>query len=150
MKKYRAYIGEKAILPVSINFDDKKSLEEKTIDLNEAIKISNDKNLPFVLFGIDKQVQKYIKTKAAYIIPPKSFKFKKIATVVPNPLAGSIIDLYEKKSLRNKIWYEQAGAYVMTIEQAVLYQKFFPEVQFNISIEMDGIELVSYIDTIRS
>lgn len=150
MEKYRAYIGEKAIIPISINFDDKKSLKEKTIELNEAIKISNDKNLPFILFGIDKKVQKYIKTRAVYILNPEINKFKRMVAVVPNPLAGFIIDLYNKKDLRNKEWYEQAGVSIMTIEQAVLYQKFFPEAQFNISVKLDGIELVSYIDTIKS
>lgn len=76
MEKYRAYIGEKAIIPISINFDDKKSLKEKTVELNEAIKISNDKNLPFILFGINKKVQKYIKMRAAYVLDPKINKFK--------------------------------------------------------------------------
>ena len=150
MKEYKAYNGEKAIHPISINFEDKKSLEEKTISLEEAIKIYNDKNIPFILFGVDKKAQKYIKQKAAYIISPKTNKFKRIVALVPNPLSGSIIDLYKRKDLENKEWYDKEGANIMTIEQAVLYQKFFSEVQFNISIEMDGVKLVSYIDTIKS
>lgn len=150
MEKYRAYIGEKAIIPISINFDDKESLKEKTVSLKKAIEISNDKNLPFILFGLDKQIQKYIKMRAAYILKPKINKFKRMIAIVPNPLAGSIIDLYNRKALKNRKWYEQAGANIMTIEQAILYQKFFPEAQFNISVKLDGIELVSYIDTIKS
>lgn len=77
---------------------------------------------PFITFGLPKKVKKYIE-KHTKFIPSIKTKYPKIKALVQSPTIGGIIDVGITKEKIN-YWFEK-GVYVMSLEEAKEYSKYF-------------------------
>ena len=83
--------------------------------------IKNSQN-PFITFGLPKKVKKQIEKNAKFI-PNIKTKYPKIKALVQSPVVGGIIDIGTAEE-KISYWFEK-GIYVMSLEEAKEYSKYF-------------------------
>ena len=112
MDKYEALITNKVILVLPAG------LNKEAIPLNFAFNI----NKPFVTYGLPKKIKSYIE-KRATTLPKIKTKYPKIKALVQSPSVGVIIDVTTTNE-KVKDWFKE-GIYVMSLEEAIEYKKYF-------------------------
>ena len=140
-KKYRIYIGKTAALILP----NKDIFEKDTLPLSIGIHLVKSKDLPVIPFGIPKEVVKFLKKNNITLAKtPSENKFKKIYASVQSPLVGTITDIYtDKKYIKDNF---ENGIFTMTIEEAVIYQKYF-ESHFILSPFDNSADVLLYINS---
>ena len=111
--------GYEALMTEKINLVLPEGFTKNLVPLDFVIKNSQN---PFITFGLPKKVKKYIEKKAKFI-PSIKTKYPKIKTLVQSPVVGGIIDIGTTKEKIN-YWFEK-GIYVMSLEEAKEYSKYF-------------------------
>lgn len=112
MDKYEALITNKVILVLPTG------LNKKAIPLDFAFNV----NKPFITYGLPKRVKSYIE-KRATTLPKIKTKYPKIKALVQSPSVGVIIDVTTTNE-KTKDWFKE-GVYVMSLEEAIEYKKYF-------------------------
>ena len=113
MKKIYALITEKAVLVLPYK------ITEKAIPIEFAF---NNTNVPFMAYGLPKNIKKYVEKNAKNIFPKIKTKYKERAIVQSLPV-GSIIDITNTKE-KTSYWFKY-GCYLMTLEEAEIYKNLF-------------------------
>lgn len=113
MKKIYALITEKAVLVLP------DKITEEAIPIEFAF---NNTNVPFMTYGLPKNIKKYIEKNTKNIFPKIKTKHKERAIVQSLPI-GSIIDITSTKE-KISYWFKY-GCYLMTLEEAEIYKKLF-------------------------
>ena len=113
MKKLFALITDKAVLVLP---DD---ISDLAIPIEFAF---NNTDIPFMTYGLPKNIKKYVEKNAKNIFPPLKTKHKEKAIVQSLPV-GSIIDITDTKE-KISYWFKY-GCYLMTLEEAEIYKKLF-------------------------
>ena len=145
MKGYEVYISEKALRVVGENYANgfiNAKVEGLTCDLDFALK---NYEIPFITFGLPKKLKKYIEKRAKnFISMSDDTEYDNLAAVATSPEEEHIIEAYitDMKNLnineKNKKEWHRCSNYLMTIEQAKVYQELFPENQFVVMKEELG------------
>ena len=133
MKGYEVYVGEKALRVVREGYADgfiNAKAEGLTCDLDFALK---NYEKPFITFGLPKKLKKYIEKKAKSFISMSDDTEYDFVAIATSPEEEHIIEAYvtDKKAFnmseKNKKECHACSNYLMTIEQAKVYQEYFPE-----------------------
>lgn len=134
--KYTALIGKKAVVVVK-KINDDTPLTENLFSVPLDFAIANvDK--PFITYGLPKNLKKYIEKNAKNIIPLiKKTKYPKYTALVQSPITGMLIDVFNTKE-KVKKWFSD-GIYVMTLEEANEYRKYFISDFFSMDSEVNKI-----------
>lgn len=136
MKGYEVYIGEKALRVVGKGYANgfiNAKVEGLTCDLDFALKNCTK---PFVTFGLPKKLKRYIEKRAKNFVSMNDDTEYDFVAVATSPEEEHFIQAYttDTKNLniseKNKKRWHGCSNYLMTIEQAKVYQELFPENQF--------------------
>lgn len=111
--------GYEVLMTEKINLVLPEGFTKDLVPLDFAIKNSQN---PFITFGLPKKVKKYIEKNTKFI-PNIKTKYSKIKALVQSPVVGGIIDVGMSKEKIND-WFEK-GIYVMSLEEAKEYSKYF-------------------------
>ena len=111
--------GYEVLMTEKINLVLPEGFAKNLVPLDFVIKNSQK---PFITFGLPKKVKKYIEKNAKFI-PNIKTKYPKIKALVQSPTIGGIIDVGITKEKIN-YWFEK-GVYVMSLEEAKEYSKYF-------------------------
>lgn len=111
--------GYEVLMTEKINLVLPKGFVKDLVPLDFVIKNSQN---PFITFGLPKKVKKYIEKNTKFI-PNIKTKYSKIKALVQSPVVGGIIDVGISKEKIND-WFEK-GIYVMSLEEAKEYSKYF-------------------------
>ena len=111
--------GYEVLMTEKINLVLPEGFAKNLVPLDFAIKNSQN---PFITFGLPKKVKKYIEKNTKFI-PNIKTKYSKIKALVQSPVVGGIIDVGVSKEKIND-WFEK-GIYVMSLEEAKEYSKYF-------------------------
>lgn len=111
--------GYEVLMTEKINLVLPEGFAKDLVPLDFAIKNSQK---PFITFGLPKKVKKYIEKNTKFI-PNIKTKYSKIKALVQSPVVGGIIDVGISKEKIND-WFEK-GIYVMSLEEAKEYSKYF-------------------------
>ncbi|MCH5291981.1 MAG: hypothetical protein J1D88_09560 [Treponema sp.] len=136
MKGYEVYVGEKALRVVGEGYADgfiNAKVEGITCDLDFALKNCTK---PFITFGLPKKLKKYIEKRAKNFISMSDgteYDLVAVATLPEEEHLIQVFTTYTKTlnmSEKNKKEWHGCSNYIMTIEQAKVYQEYFPENRF--------------------
>ena len=111
--------GYEVLMTEKINLVLPEGFAKNLVPLDFVIKNSPN---PFITFGLPKKVKKYIEKNTKFI-PNIKTKYPKIKALVQSPTVGGIIDVGTTKEKIN-YWFEK-GIYVMSLEEAKEYSKYF-------------------------
>lgn len=111
--------GYEVLMTEKINLVLPEGFTKNLVPLDFVIKKSPN---PFIIFGLPKKVKKYIE-KHAKFIPNIKTKYPKIKALVQSPVVGGIIDIGTAEE-KISYWFEK-GIYVMSLEEAKEYSKYF-------------------------
>ena len=111
--------GYEVLIIEKINLVLPEGFTKNLVPLDFVIKNSQN---PFIIFGLPKKVKKYIE-KYTKFIPNIKTKYHKIKALVQSPVVGGIIDIGTVKE-KISYWFEK-GVYVMSLEEAKEYSKYF-------------------------
>ena len=90
-----------------------------------SLAVTNIRNKPFMTYGLPKDVKKYVEKNAAKVLPKiKKTKYPKVRALVQSPVSGNIIDITDNKQ-KTEEWFFSSAIYVMTLEEAKEYCKYF-------------------------
>ena len=136
MKGYEVYVGDKALRVVTEgytrNFINAK-IEGLICDLDFALKNCSK---PFITFGLPKRLKKYVEKRAKNFISMSDDTKYKLSVFVGSPEENDLLMVYnlDLKDMRmcekNKKKWHSYSNYLMTVEQAKVYQEYFPENYF--------------------
>lgn len=145
MKGYEVYVSKKALRVVGENYANgfiNAKVEGLTCSLDFALK---NYETPFITFGLPKKLKKYIEKRAKNFISMSDDTEYNLVAIATSPEEEHIIDVYatDKEmcniSEKNKKRWHISSSYLMTIEQAKVYQELFPENRFT-SMKEDSEE----------
>ena len=91
---------------------------------------------PFMTFGLPKKLKKYIEKRARNVLEVPKSKKGKFSILAPGPEEGIGMWIYERKKRgalteKNKEYWFQQGAALMTVEEAIVYGKLFDKFFFS-------------------
>ena len=139
MKGYEVYVGEKALRVVGEGYADgfiNAKVEGITCDLDFALKNCTK---PFITFGLPKRLKKYIEKRAKNFISMSDDTEYDFVATATSPEEEHIIQVFTpdakgfNMSEKSKKEWHSCSNYIMTIEQAKVYQELFPENRFVVS-----------------
>ena len=136
MKGYEVYVSEKALRVVWEGYANSfinAKVEGLTCDLDFALK---NYSRPFVTFGLPKKLKKYIEKRAKNFISMSDDTEYDLVATATSPEEEHVIEInttnkngYNMSEKNKKKWHSCSN-YIMTIEQAKVYQELFPENRF--------------------
>ena len=136
MKGYEVYVGDKALRVVeegyALNFVNAK-IEGLICDLDFALKNCSK---PFITFGLPKRLKKYVEKRAKNFVSMSDDTKYKLSVFVGSPEENDLLQVYNlntktmRMSEKNKKKWHSCSNYLMTVEQARVYQEYFPENYF--------------------
>ena len=118
MNEYEALVEKNVIIVLP------KGINKKAIPLEFAFNIDR----PFMIYGLPKKIQKYVKKNTKNILPKIKTKYTKIKALVQSPSVGEIMDVVETNE-KPEFWFGE-GIYVMSLGEALEYKKYFNSVFF--------------------
>lgn len=137
MKGYEVYVSEKGLRVVGEGYANgfiNAKAEGLTCDLDFALK---NYEKPFITFGLPKKLKKYIEKRAKnFISMSDDTEYGNLVAIATSPEEEHIIEAYVanmknlKMNEKNKKEWHKCSNYIMTIEQAKVYQELFPENRF--------------------
>ena len=141
MKGYEVYIGEKALRIVGKGYANgfiNAKVEGLTCGLDFALKNCSK---PFITFGLPKRLKKYIEKRAKNFISMSDDTEYDLVAIATSPEEEHIIEVCTtdakncNMSEKSKKDWHRCSNYIMTIEQAKVYQEYCPENRFYVMKE---------------
>lgn len=122
---YEALVRKEVVIVLPSN---PKKCEKMGNEMSLSLAIANIRNKPFMTYGLPKDVKKYIEKNAAKVLPKiKKSKYPKYKAIVQSPISGNIIDISKDKNIYKDVedWFFTYATYIMTLEEAKEYCKYF-------------------------
>lgn len=140
MKKYEALVGDTAIRVVPFYYSEMKKISTIPLDVAFA-----SYQTPFITLGLPKKLKKYIEKRAKNVVSmgDKTKCKQYVFTHCPDGTGIYIQSAHQLKlsDKNKKICFDNRVVYLMTLEQALEYRKYFPNMKFFPDFEED-VELL--------